>query len=336
MVKREFSFKKTIFDAGFWTYSVLLSLYWVFDKESAQSQMVTIVQIAGVLFVKMSILSLILQKLGQATISSYIFEKPRRPLLRSLPGFHLLFTFGLTLYVSTIMTEASLAGLLDKEGLEGAGRMFSQLGQPNLALLPKAIVEIVETVFIAFLGTALALPLAFLLSFFCAKNIMRGRSASVVYFGLRTILNVTRSMEPLVWAIIFTIWVGVGPFAGLLALLIHSVASLAKQFSEIIEGVSLGPVEAIRSTGANRIQTIWFGVVPQVLLPFISFSFYRWDINVRMATIIGLAGGGGIGTLLINFQGRGMWPEVGCIVLVIAVVVWIMDTASAHIREALK
>ncbi len=335
MAKSNVSIKQALFDSLLWSYSGLLVLYFFFDKESAQTHMAGIAIGAAVLTVKMFLLSLTLQKVNQTTLGTFVFGKPKKPLLRSLAGLHLLVTLVATFLVSAAMTDASLADLLDQEGLEGAGRMFYQLGHANFDLLPKAIVEIVETIFIAFLGTALALPVAFLLSFFCAKNIMRGW-ASAVYMTLRTLLNVTRSMEPLVWAIIFTIWVGVGPFAGLLALFIHSVASLAKQFSEIIEGVSDGPIEAIRSTGANKIQTIWFGVVPQVVLPFISFSIYRWDINVRMATIIGLAGGGGIGTLLINFQGRGMWQEVGCIVMVIAIVVWLMDAASAHIREALK
>jgi phosphonate transport system permease protein len=81
---------------------------------------------------------------------------------------------------------------------------------------------------------------------------------------------------------------------------------------------------------------VWFAIVPQVVLPYISFTVYRWDINVRMATIIGLVGGGGIGTMLVQYQGQAMWPEVGTIIVVIAVVVWIMDQASAYIREALK
>jgi phosphonate transport system permease protein len=122
----------------------------------------------------------------------------------------------------------------------------------------------------------------------------------------------------------------------MLALMIHSVASLAKQYSEMVESAEEGPIEAIESTGANKLQTIWFAIVPQVLLPYISFTVYRWDINVRMATVIGLVGGGGIGTMLIQYQGQAMWREVGCIIFVIAVVVWALDLASAHIREALK
>jgi phosphonate transport system permease protein len=153
---------------------------------------------------------------------------------------------------------------------------------------------------------------------------------------IRTLLNVTRSIEALVWAIIFSVWVGIGPFAGMLALMIHSIASLTKQYSEAVETVSEGPIEGVQSCGASKLQTIWFAIVPQVVLPYISFTVYRWDINVRMATIIGLVGGGGIGTMLIKYQGQAMWPEVGTIIVVIAVVVWILDQGSAYIREALK
>ena len=153
---------------------------------------------------------------------------------------------------------------------------------------------------------------------------------------LRAFLNIVRSIEPLIWAIVFTVWVGIGPFAGMLALMIHSMASLAKQYSEFIECVEDGPLEGIQSTGASRVQVVRFAVVPQIILPYISFTIYRWDINVRMATIIGLVGGGGIGTMLIQYQGQALWREVGTLAILIVIAVWVMDTASAYIREAIK
>ncbi|HEX2982632.1 MAG TPA: ABC transporter permease subunit, partial [Ignavibacteriales bacterium] len=99
--------------------------------------------------------------------------------------------------------------------------------------------------------------------------------------------------------------------------------------------IDKGPLEAIEATGANKIQVVWYGVVPQIILPFLSFTIYRWDINVRMATVIGMVGGGGIGTMLMQYQGLARWREVGLIVLMIAFVVWIMDYVSAKIREAI-
>jgi len=242
----------------------------------------------------------------------------------------------LTIFSSVVVTRLSINELFDKEGFAGAMRLFAGLLTPNFTILPRVLIHITETIYTAFIASFVALPISFLLSFVSARNLIPGRSGFLIYRILRLFLNLVRSVEPLIWAVIFSVWVGIGPFAGMLALLVHSVASLTKQFSEIIEGAQRGPVQGIESTGANPIQTIWFGVVPQVFLPFISFSIYRWDINVRMATVIGLVGGGGVGTMLIQYQGQAMWPEVGCIIFVIAMVVWIMDSISAHLREALK
>lgn len=255
---------------------------------------------------------------------------------RTLSGWQLTIFLLVTFVVGLNVTKFSLTELLDEDGFAGAMRLFQGLFNPNFEILPKAVLNIIETIFMAFTATTLAIPVAFVLSFFCAKNIMKGPGSYAIYMLLRTLLNFTRAIEALIWAIIFSVWVGIGPFAGMLALLIHSVASLAKQYSEMVETVSEGPIEGIQSTGATKLQTVWFAIVPQVILPYISFTVYRWDINVRMATIIGLVGGGGIGTMLIQYQGQAMWPEVGCIVLLIAIVVWAMDQASAVIREALK
>lgn len=241
-----------------------------------------------------------------------------------------------TLLTSIQVTQVSILSLLDEDGFRGVIRLLTSLASPNFDILPKAVSSIVVTIFMAFIATALAIPVAFVLSFLSAKNIMKSPLAFAVYTLLRTFFNIIRSIEALIWAIIFSVWVGIGPFAGMLALMVHSVASLAKQYSEIIETVNEGPIEGILSTGATRLQMIWFAIVPQVILPFISFTIYRWDINIRMATIIGLVGGGGIGTLFMQYQGQAMWNEVGTIVFVIAFVVWFMDMASAHLREALK
>tara|TARA_B110001454_G_C12723326_1_gene436708 strand:+ start:73913 stop:74941 length:1029 start_codon:yes stop_codon:yes gene_type:complete len=233
-------------------------------------------------------------------------------------------------------TEFSIYKILDKDGFDGAMRIFSKLLNPNFDLLPSAILKMFETIFMAFIATAFAIPIAFVLSFAAAKNIMKHPVAVLIYLVLRTFLNVIRSVEAFMWAIIFSVWVGIGASAGMLALMIHSIASLAKQYSEIVETVSDGPIEGIKATGASELQTIWYAIVPQVILPYISFTVYRWDINVRMATIVGFVGGGGIGKLLIAYQGQAMWEEVGCIFFVIAVVVGLLDQGSAYIREALK
>lgn len=233
-------------------------------------------------------------------------------------------------------TQFSFYEIFDPNGLQAAGGLFRGLLSPDFSLLSVAITQVIQTVYIALLATVLAVPVSFLLAFFAAKNIMNSSSVFWIYALLRTFLNVVRSVEPIIWAVVFAVWVGVGPFAGMLALMVQSIASLTKQYSELIESVSEGPLDGIRATGANQVQTVWYAILPQVILPYVSFTIYRWDINVRMATIIGFAGGGGIGTLLYQYSMRSQWPEVGCIIAVIAAVVWLMDITSAYIREALK
>ncbi len=156
---------------------------------------------------------------------------------------------------------------------------------------------------------------------------------SVLYNITRTILNALRSIEPLIMGLVFVIWVGIGPFAGVLALALHSIASLGKLYSEQIETIDSGPIEALQSTGANRLQTIMYAVVPQIIPSYIAFTMYRWDINVRMSTIIGFVGGGGIGFLLQQQINLLRYRDAGVAVLAIAIVVSILDYASAAIRE---
>jgi len=242
----------------------------------------------------------------------------------------------LTFALGWVITEMNMTALFSNDGIQGAKRIFLSLFNPETAIIGMVLQAMIETVFIALMATAIALPVSFVVSFLCARNLMKvSKSSLAVYNFFRLIFNFTRSVEPLIWAIIFSVWVGIGPFAGMLALMIHSVAALAKLYSEQIESIDNGPIEAIEATGANRIQTIWYAVVPQIVLPYLAFTIYRWDINVRMATIIGLVGGGGVGTLLMQYQGLAKWNEVGTIIITIALVVWSMDYISSKVREAI-
>lgn len=246
------------------------------------------------------------------------------------------FLFNLTFIAGWIVTKLSIVDIFSSEGIQGAERIFGALFQPEMGIFDDALFATIETIYIALLATLISIPPTLLLSFFTARNLMKDNRVSFsIYYILRIFLNFIRSIEPLIWAIIFSVWVGIGPYAGMIALLVHTIASNAKLYSEAIENIEEGPVEAISATGANKVQVVWYAVVPQIVLPFLSFTIYRWDINVRMATIIGLVGGGGIGTMLMQYQGLGRWHEVGLIVLMIAFVVWVMDYISAKIREAI-
>jgi len=133
-----------------------------------------------------------------------------------------------------------------------------------------------------------------------------------------------RASEPLIWALIAVVWVGLGPFAGIIALTVHS---------EAIESIDPGPIEAVQATGATRLQTIMYAVVPQMIAPFVSFSIYRWDINVRMSTVIGLVGGGGVGFILIQYIRLLDYRAAGIAVWFIAVTVAVLDYVSSEIRQ---
>ena len=155
----------------------------------------------------------------------------------------------------------------------------------------------------------------------------------VTYTVTRTTLNTLRAIEPVIMGFVLVVWVGIGPFAGVMALMLNSVADLGKLFSEQVENIEQGPVEAVTATGANRLQTINFAVVPQIVPHFIAFIFYRWDINVRMSTIIGFVGGGGIGLILRLAVNQLRYRDAAVMIIAIALVVTVLDFVSSFIRK---
>ena len=134
-------------------------------------------------------------------------------------------------------------------------------------------------------------------------------------------------------AVVFALWVGFGAFAGVIALTIITIASLGKLFSEAVESIDPGPLEAISATGANRAQVVLYSVVPQIIPDFISYIIYHWDINVRISTILGFVGGGGIGYYLSQRINVLEYQKAGTAILAIVIVVWAMDFLSAEVRK---
>jgi phosphonate transport system permease protein len=195
---------------------------------------------------------------------------------------------------------------------------------------------IYETLALALLTTVLGAVLALPMSFLAARNLMSANPiTTVIYFIVRTALNLLRSIEALIFGIIFVIIVGLGPFAGMLALTLHTIAALGKLYSEVIEGIDPGPIEAIRATGGTWVQVVRYAVIPQIVPPFIGLTIYRWDINVRSSTIIGFVGGGGIGFYLFQWINLGDYRAVSGAFIAIAIVVFVMDIFSARLREQL-
>lgn len=239
------------------------------------------------------------------------------------------------------------------------GNTLSSFGQSISDRLSRNVVKILNIILAALAGATLFIILALIINWFYEINdpvkiywwpggvgavlgvLLALRAApktalpigTTIYFITRTILNATRSVESLVMVIVFAVWVGIGPFAGALALALHTIAALAKLYSEQVESILPGPLEAIQATGANRMQLIAFGVVPQIIPPYISFTMYRWDINVRMSTIIGFAGGGGIGFLLQQNINLLDYRAASAQMIAIAIVVATMDFISSTLRE---
>jgi phosphonate transport system permease protein len=214
-------------------------------------------------------------------------------------------------------------------------RQVSDVG-PLIASEPLrlSIERMIETIFLGMMATFFGIIFAVPISFLAARNLMSGSWFSMlIYYLTRGVMNIVRSIEPLIWVVIAVQWVGLGPFPGIIALTVHTIAALGKLYSEAIESIDPGPIEAIQATGAGPLQTIMYAVVPQMIPPFVSFSIYRWDINVRLSTVVGLVGGGGIGFILIQYIRLLNFRAAGIAVWFIAITVAILDYVSAEIRE---
>jgi phosphonate ABC transporter permease subunit PhnE len=206
----------------------------------------------------------------------------------------------------------------------------------STSVLNVVVKDLITTVMQAFLATTLGAIFAIPFSFLAAKNLTGNNPfTKVLFYVTRGLFNILRSIEALLYVAIFVFWVGIGPFAGMLALAITTFALLGKLFSESIETIDAGPIEALNATGSNILQVIRYAILPQIIPPFISYLIYQWDINIRMATIIGFAGGGGIGMTLSTYFGSLQYHKAGTVVLAIVIIVAIMDFTSAKIREEL-
>jgi phosphonate transport system permease protein len=246
----------------------------------------------------------------------------RRSLWRAALGLAVLAIYGWFLAA----TEVSLPRFL--RGVPWMADFVRRMVPPDLSVLSSAVVGALQTLQIAVVGTTVAALLALPLGFLSARNV----APASLFYPARALLNFFRSIDTMVYALFFVASVGLGPFPGVLAVVTYTVMTLAKLYSEAIEGIDPGPIEAIQATGATRLQTIMYAVVPQMISPFVSFSIYRWDVNVRMSTVIGLVGGGGVGFILVQYIRLLDYRAAGIAVWFIAVTVAILDYVSAEIR----
>ncbi|WP_077592409.1 phosphonate ABC transporter, permease protein PhnE [Polaromonas sp. A23] len=202
---------------------------------------------------------------------------------------------------------------------------------PNFKEWRYYLEEMVVTLQIALWGTALAVVCAIPLGLLCSENI----APVWVRQPVRRLMDAARAINEMVFAMLFIVAVGLGPFAGVLALWVHTTGILAKLFSEAVESIDPQPVEGIRATGANVLEEICYGVIPQVLPLWISYTLYRFESNVRSASVVGMVGAGGIGVVLWEIIRGFQYAETCAVMIIIVVTVSVIDLISARIRKAL-
>jgi phosphonate transport system permease protein len=203
--------------------------------------------------------------------------------------------------------------------------------RPNFHEWRAYLNEMIETVQIAAWGTAIAVVVGTPLAIMSASNVF----PQWVVQPVRRLMDACRAINEIVFALLFVVAVGLGPFAGVMALAIHNVGIIAKLFSEAVEACDPRPVEGIRATGALRIQEVVFGIVPQVMPLWSSFTLYRFETNVRSATVLGIVGAGGIGHSLYENIRSFQYAETAAIIIIVVVTVSLIDLISAQLRKFL-
>lgn len=208
--------------------------------------------------------------------------------------------------------------------------LISGMFPPDFSDMGRLMAKLLESIYVAWIGTMIGAIFSFPAGFMAAANI----SPKWLVGPTRAILSGIRAFPELILAVIFIVPFGLGPFTGAMAIGLHSIGTLGKLTSEVIEGVDDGPVEAIQSSGGTRLQQMRFGVVPQAMPNIVAYWLYRFEINVRASAVLGLVGAGGIGAEIVaRLRFRDDWPKAGAALLLTVAAVLIIDAASASIRR---
>jgi len=236
--------------------------------------------------------------------------------------------FLLVLWLSATRIHLSLTNIIS--GVPNMADFFGRMFPPDFSTLRSLIPPTVETVQIAAWGTVIAVIASAPLALLAAHNTS---PHAVVYFVTRLFLNLLRSINELIYALLLVSAVGLGPFPGVLAIALHATGMLAKFVAEEIEHVNRGPVEALQAAGAGRMQIILFGIMPQVLPAVVGYILYRFDVSIRSATVLGLVGAGGLGFSLITSMKMFKYHETATCILAIILLIWAADVISGHLQK---
>jgi phosphonate transport system permease protein len=266
------------------------------------------------------------------TLDELMAESARMTRVQRTRNFVVAVVF-LVIVVFTYQKTEFDAGALISHA-DNMGRVLSGFSHPDTTQLPIIIELTLVTLYTAVLGTIIGAMIAVPLSFFGARNLMRRNPVgTAAYFTIRFLMAVIRSIPTLFWGILWVIVIGIGPFAGVLAVTTFSVGLVSKLFSEAIEATDWGPVEALTATGANPIQVVIHGVIPQVMPYMIANILYSFEVNVHSSTILGAVGAGGLGLILIEYIGLFEYPQLAMLLIVVVIMTSAIDYSSAAIRR---
>lgn len=245
--------------------------------------------------------------------------------------------------------EISLSQLFSRDSFGQIGVYVRKLFPPDLSagVVREALKGTIETFAISFMGTLMAVVIALSVVFLASRNLIysgllyemepkqgwKRRARMVPYVAAKSVLNILRTIPEMVWALIFVFLVGLGPFPGVLALGVHTGGVLGKLFGEVLEDVDTQPIEALQATGANRFQILFYGILPQVLPQFISYTLYRWEVNIRVAAVLGFVGAGGLGQRIHIAISLFFENQLLTLIIAIYVLVTIVDYFSAYLRR---
>jgi phosphonate transport system permease protein len=242
-----------------------------------------------------------------------------------------------SLVLLIVLSCAGGSGLLDAprlaQGIPSILKLTREMLPPDFDHAADWVKPLLQTLVMSVAGTALAIALSLPLGCLAARNVSPNR---IVYWLARGLLNALRGVPELILGIFFVAAVGFGVLPGVLALGLHSAGMIGKFFAESMEHVDPGPVEAVRSTGATPLQVVFHGILPQILPQMADVSIYRWELNFRSSTVIGLVGAGGIGFELIASLRILQYREVGAILIVVFVMVCLIDGISSTLRRRFK
>jgi len=246
-------------------------------------------------------------------------------------------------------SEIRLGDLFSREGGAQIFAYIKGLFPPDFSanVIREAVRGTFETFAISFMGTLMAATIAFALVFFASRHLIysgllyelepkHGWSRSlrmVPYLLAKGLLNFLRTVPEMLWALIFVFIVGLGPFAGVLALAVHTGGVLGKLFGEVLEDIDQQPIESLQSTGANKLQILFYGIVPQALPQFISYTLYRWEVNIRVAAVLGFVGAGGLGQRIHIAISLFLENQLLTYLIFIYALVTIADYLSAYLRR---